>query len=205
MTAIEQLFRRLKYGEPIVVVSGLPRSGTSMAMKMLQAGGVPLLTDSVRPADESNPRGYFEFERVKALEQHADVSWLPEARGKAVKIISFLLTWLPEVYDYRVVFMVRDIDEVITSQSRMLAVRGEPAQPPSTTPRATPAVYAQHLQQVDRFISSRRCFRTLQIPYRSVVEHPTTEARRVAEFLGRRLELDRMAAAIDPSLYHNRR
>src|SRR5712691_3901265 len=105
MTFVERMSRRLRYGEPIVVVSGLPRSGTSMLMKMIEAGGLSLLTDDVRAPDEGNPRGYFEFEPVKQLDTNGDLSWLPQARGKAVKFISFLLTWLPETYDYRVIFM----------------------------------------------------------------------------------------------------
>ena len=117
------LIRRLRRGRPIVVVSGLPRSGTSMAMKMIEAGGLPVVTDGLRHADASNPNGYYEFEHVKNLDKAGDLSWLAEARGKAVKIISFLITYLPEAYDYRVVFMQRDLSEVIASQNRMLDAR----------------------------------------------------------------------------------
>src|SRR5947199_37064 len=101
MTLIDRWSRRLQYGSPIVVVSGLPRSGTSMAMKILQAGGVPLLTDGVRASDAGNPDGYFEFEPVKQLDKNGDLTWLRVARGKGVKIISWLVTWLPDKYDYR--------------------------------------------------------------------------------------------------------
>src|SRR5262245_14555372 len=105
MTSFSQLVRRLRYGKPIVVVSGLPRSGTSMAMKMLEGGGIPILADGIRTADISNPKGYYEFERVKELDKGGEVAWLAEARGKAVKIISFLLTWLPATYDYRFILI----------------------------------------------------------------------------------------------------
>ena len=125
MTSFGQLVRRLRYGKAIVIVSGLPRSGTSMAMKMLEAGGMPILADGIRTADISNPKGYYEYEPVKELDKGGDVAWLAEARGKAVKIISFLLTWLPETYDYRVIFMQRDLREVLASQNAMLAHRGE--------------------------------------------------------------------------------
>ena len=118
--------RRLRAGAPIVVVSGLPRSGTSMMMRVLAAGGVPTMVDGIRTADVSNPNGYFEFEPVKGLDKAGDLAWLPEARGKAVKIISFLLTHLPETYDYQVLFMHRDLAEVMASQRKMLAQRGEP-------------------------------------------------------------------------------
>src|SRR3954449_579427 len=115
MGSLKDVIRRLRNQKPIVVVSGLPRSGTSMAMKMLEAGGVPILSDGIRTADVSNPKGYYELERVKELDKGGDTAWPAEARGKAVKIISFLLTWLPETYDYQVIFMQRDLQEAIAS------------------------------------------------------------------------------------------
>ncbi len=126
MALLEGLYRRLRFGKPIVVVSGLPRSGTSMTMKMLEAGGVPIVTDGKRTADESNPKGYFEFEPVMRLHEDPDKRWLVEARGKAVKIISFLLASLPETHNYKVIFMHRDLYEVMASQSKMLEQRGAP-------------------------------------------------------------------------------
>jgi hypothetical protein len=199
---VDRLKRKLRFGRPIVVVSGLPRSGTSMAMMMLKAGGVPLLSDDVRMADESNPNGYFEFEPVKQLDSAGDLAWLDEAGGRAVKIISFLLTWLPESHDYRVLFMQRDLDEVIASQHRMLVRRGEPA---GTGADAMRSIYARHLEQVERFLSNRRCFTRLAIGYRDVIERPDVEARRISDFLGARLDIERMAAVADRQLYRNRR
>ena len=117
--------RRRKYGEPVVVVSGLPRSGTSMMMKMLAAGGVSVMTDAVRKADVDNPKGYYEYERVKDLEKETDKSYVREARGKALKVISFLLKDLPDDNFYQVIFMRRHLDEVIASQNKMLDRRGE--------------------------------------------------------------------------------
>src|SRR6202035_1378734 len=145
MTRGERVARRLRYGKPIIVVSGLPRSGTSMMMSMLDSGGVPVLTDGIRSSDDSNPRGYFEYEPVKELDKEGNRSWVLLARGKAVKIISFLLTWLPETCDYRVVFMQRDLDEIIASQNQMLARRGEPA---GTGDDAMRIVYTEHLEQM---------------------------------------------------------
>lgn len=199
---IEQLARRLRYGKPILVVSGLPRSGTSMAMKMLEAGGMPILTDGIRAADDSNPKGYFEFERVKDLDKDDDKSWLNEARGKVVKIISFLLTSLPETYDYRVIFMHRNLHEVIQSQNKLLAARGEPTD--TTGDDRMLELYGRHLEKITRFIAARRCFRTLEVHYRDAIERPVAEARRINAFLGRRLDVDRMAAVADRELYHNR-
>jgi hypothetical protein len=203
MTIAERIARRLRYGRPIIIVSGLPRSGTSMLMNMLLGGGVPLLTDCIRTADHSNSRGYFEYERVKELDKHGDLSWLPRARGKAVKIISFLLTWLPERYDYRVIFMQRDLDEIIASQNQMLAQREEPGDTAGDS--RTRKVYAEHLEQVARLLARRRCFRTLSVSYRDAVEDPKRQARQIREFLDRPLDVDRMAATVDPQLYRNRR
>jgi hypothetical protein len=195
--------RRVRHGSPIVVVSGLPRSGTSMAMRMLLAGGVPILTDGQRAADVNNPEGYFEFEPVKGLDKGGEQSWLLEARGKAVKIVSWLLTWLPESYEYQVVFMERDLDEVIASQTKMLRDRGEEGA--ASDAETLKATYAAHLEQVHRFLDRRRCFSTLRVGYRDAIAQPAREAERLATFVGQRLDVDRMAAAVDPGLYRNRR
>lgn len=197
------LIRRLRYGTPIVVVSGLPRSGTSMMMRMLEAGGVVPLEDGVRGADDSNPRGYFEFEPVKDLDTaRGDVPWLPGARGKAVKIISFLLTWLPEQHNYQVIFMQRDLDEVLASQQQMLARRGAASDREGTV--RSREVFASHLAQVERFMAARACFTTLYVPYRDAVADPEATAAAVARFLGRRLDTAAMAKAVETSLYRNR-
>jgi hypothetical protein len=202
MGFLTRLSRRLRYGHPIVIVSGLPRSGTSMAMKMLQAGGLPLLTDGARPADDSNPGGYFEFEPVKQLDKNGDLTWLRNARGKGVKVISWLVTWLPEIYDYRVIFMQRDLDEVIASQNAMLLQRGESRG--IEDPDSMRQIYGRHLDQVRRFLEDRSCFTTLTVNYAEVVERPSVEAKRLAEFLHRRLDIGGMAAAVDQRLYRNR-
>lgn len=173
-----------------------------MTMKMLEAGGVPIVTDGIRTADESNPKGYYELERVKELDKNGDTAWLGAARGKAVKIISFLMTYLPETYDYRVVFMIRDVDEVIASQNKMLVVRGEAA---DTDDARMGEMYRKHLEKVSRFLRNRPCFTALQVGYRDVIDNPAAEARRINEFLGGRLDVDRMAAVADRELYRNRR
>jgi hypothetical protein len=203
MVSFERTLRRLRYGRPIVVVSGLPRSGTSMAMKMLKAGGLQVVTDGVRIADDSNPQGYFELERVKDLDKQGDTAWLTEARGKAVKIISFLLTWLPETHNYRVVFMQRDLDEVLASQNKMLIDRSERPGTPEEDDRMR-RHYEQHLAKVERFLSGRRCFAVLPVDYRRAVEHPGEEAARLNEFVGGGLDVARMAEVGNPSLYRNR-
>jgi hypothetical protein len=203
MKIVQRISRRLRYGKPIIVVSGLPRSGTSMLMNMLLVGGVPLLTDGIRRADSSNLRGYFEYEPVKALENHRDLAWLSGARGKAVKVISFLLAWLPETYDYRVIFMQRDLEEIIASQDRMLLQREEPGHRAGDA--CTRELYAQHLKEVAGLLERRNCFRTLSISYGDTVKDPISQARRISAFLGRPLDVDRMGAIVDPRLYRNRR
>src|SRR5262245_53188886 len=112
--------RRRRYGTPVYVVSGLPRSGTSMMMRMLEAGGIPPMSDGERTADIDNPEGYYEYERVKGLEKDPDKRWVREARGRALKVISFLLRHLPDDNAYRIVYMRRHLDEVFRSQDKML-------------------------------------------------------------------------------------
>ena len=203
MTFADRWYRRLRFGAPIVVVSGLPRSGTSMAMKMLEAGGLATLTDGIREADESNPKGYYEFEPVKQLDKRGETAWLAGAHGKAVKIISFLLTFLPETFDYRVVFMQRDLDEVLASQNKMLVARGEAADGGDQAQMRQ--AYTQHLQKVERFLRNRKCFTTLPLTYKNVIDAPATEAGRINEFLGGRLNVEQMAAVADRELYRNRK
>jgi hypothetical protein len=204
MTFFGTALRRIRYGRPIVVVSGLPRSGTSMAMKMLQAGGLDVVTDGLRQADESNPKGYFELEAVKELDKDGDTAWLKDARGKAVKIISFLLTFLPEEHDYRVVFMERDLHEVLASQNKMLTQRSEVPGTPEEDAQLMQH-YERHLAKVHRFLSSRGCFSVLRVGYRNALERPRDEAERINAFVGGGLDLDRMVEVGDPALYRNRR
>jgi hypothetical protein len=194
--------RRLRYGAPITVVTGLPRSGTSMMMKMLEAGGMPLVTDGVRQADEQNPRGYFELEAVKELDKGGDKSWLRGARGKAVKVISFLLTWLPETYDYQVIFMERSIDEVVASQNAMLRHRGHA--PETTDAERAKIFFKDHLERTHRFLRQRRCFRTVTVDYVEAVERPSDIAQQIASFLDAGLDVGEMAAVADRALYRNR-
>lgn len=173
-----------------------------MMMKMLEAGGMPLVTDGVRQADDQNPHGYFELEAVKELDKGGDTSWLRGARGKAVKVISFLLTWLPDTYDYRVIFMERSIDEVIASQNVMLRQRGHA--PETTDAGRAKIFFAQDLERTHRFLRQRDCFRTLTVRYVEAVEHPLEIAQQVASFLDARLDVTEMAAVADRALYRHR-
>jgi hypothetical protein len=173
-----------------------------MAMKMLAAGGMPILTDGIRTADESNPKGYYELEAVKDLHKQGDTRWLSDARGKAVKIVSFLLTWLPEAHDYKVIFMQRDLREVIASETTMLRKRGDQAG--AASEQQTLEVYRQHLEKVQRFLSNRRCFTTMRLNYRDVLDRPEDAATQIREFVGLPLDVNEMARVADPALYRNR-
>jgi hypothetical protein len=182
----------------IIIVSGLPRSGTSLMMQMLHAGGVHVLTDGERAADTDNPRGYFEFERVKQTKR--DQSWLPVARGLAVKMISQLLYDLPATEQYRVLFLERDMDEVLRSQEKMLQRLGKPVPQREQISRA----FTAHLEKLHAWLAEQRHMPVLRVPYAALVERPEEEARRIAAFLGRELSIAKMAAAVDPALYRNR-
>ncbi len=198
---LRRFYRRLRYGQPIVVVSGLPRSGTSMVMKMLEAGGLPILTDGLRTADEDNPKGYYEVERVKNLAQEDDKRWLAEARGKVIKVISYLLKSLPSRFNYRVVFIRREMEEVLASQRKMLARRGEAEE---TAPERMRALFDDDLWRASYQLKRRPEFETIELHYSAVLAGPLEEARRLAAFLGGRLDAEAMAAAVDPKLYRNR-
>ncbi len=186
--------------EPIIIVSGLPRSGTSMMMRMLEAGGVPILTDHVRTADEDNPKGYYEFERVKQIAH--DKAWLPQAQGKAVKMISALLKHLPADYEYRIVFMQRNIREILASQRQMLLRRGEPTDGVSDERMAV--LFTKHLSRVRDWLSKQPHMHVLYVHYGDVLADPLGQARRVAHFLGGTLDEEAMARVVDRRLYRQR-
>jgi hypothetical protein len=199
---IKKLIRRWKYGDEVIVVSGLPRSGTSMMMKMLEAGGLSIMTDGLRGADEDNPKGYYEFERVKNLEQEADKSYIREARGRVLKVISHLLKELPDDNFYRVLFMRRDLDEVIASQNKMLERRSEPN--PVSDEKAR-GLYEKHLMHVKFHVQEKPNFELLEVDYRGALDQPEEVARRVNRFLGCRFDEHKMVETIDPNLYRNRK
>ena len=189
-------------GRPVIVVSGLPRSGTSMMMNMLTAADLEIVSDRVRTADEDNPKGYFEDERVKDLEKEEDRSWLHDCRGKVIKIISFLLKDLPADNRYKVIFMRRDLNEVMASQNKMLRRRGEPVD--ESKNQKMIELYKNHLQKSDFFLRSRPYIEYADIDYRAAVADPRAQAERVVAFLEMDLDVDRMVEAVDPTLYRNR-
>ena len=187
--------------KPIIIVSGLPRSGTSMMMKMLEAGGIPPLTDKIREADKDNPKGYYEFERVKQLDK-GDIAWLADTQGKVVKVISALLKHLPADYEYRIIFMRRNMPEILASQRKMLIRRGENADDMDDTKMA--ALFEKHLQNTIRWIDSQPNVAVLYVHYSDMLTNPIPQIKRVNEFLGSRLDETAMAGVVDPALYRNR-
>ena len=187
-------------GKYVTIVSGLPRSGTSMMMAMLQAGGLEVLTDEVRKADEDNPRGYFEFERVKQVKE--DRSWLPGALGKVVKMISALLDKLPSDHHYKVVFMERNIDEVLASQNQMLVRRGEPTDAVDDEMRM---LFRKHLRQIGEWLEEQSNFDVLYVSYNDTLQRPRENVEKINGFLGGSLDVDQMVAVVDRKLYRQRR
>jgi len=184
----------------IIVVSGLPRSGTSLMMNMLRAGGLEIMTDGVRQPDVDNPLGYFELERVKSLA--TDSAWLGSARGKAIKVISALLQHLPKAHQYKVVFMRRDLDEILESQARMLEHRGRPRDPSEARLRMD---FTAHLAAIGGLLRGDAAFEVHDVSYLHLVESPEAETARVASLLGRDLDRVAMRRCIDPALYRVRR
>jgi len=201
---MKSLFKKLSRShkdEFITIVSGLPRSGTSMMMKVLEAGGIPPITDELRQADEDNPKGYYEFERVKEMDK-GDTAWVVEARGKVVKVISALLKYLPPSEQYRVVFIQRNMPEILASQRKMLVRRGE--DPDKVDDAQMAALFEKHLKQVQEWLQAQPNFRVLYVHYSDVLADPRPSIDKVNEFLGGNLDVAAMMEAVDPALYRNR-
>lgn len=173
-----------------------------MMMQMLEAGGLEVMRDAMRTADESNPQGYYELDKVKELDKGGDPSWLKDARGKAVKIIAFLLKHLPENLNYRIIFMNRNPHEMIASQNKMLALRGESSE---TDDERMLLLFEEHVANVKRLMANRVCFDVIDVEYEEVLNSPSDQAIRISRFLGKKLDPARMAAIVKPELYRSRR
>jgi hypothetical protein len=173
-----------------------------MLMGMLSAGGVELVVDGVRTADEDNPKGYHELEQVKALDKPGDRTWLGATQGKALKIISFLLPHLPDAYDYKIIFMRRNLPEVLASQQKMLERRGEASGDVSDDEMAE--MFAAHLTKIEGLLARRDNCDVLYVEHRDAVNQPSAVAESINEFLGGHLDTRAMTAVVDPQLYRNR-
>jgi hypothetical protein len=184
----------------ITVVSGLPRSGTSLMMQMLEAGGMEILTDHGRKPDESNPRGYYEFENVKSLAR--DNSWLGLAENKAVKIVVQLLYFLPSNRQYAVLFMERDMTEILKSQFKMLDQLGASAS--AGRPEVLARTFQDQVDRAKRWLSLRPEIRTLFVNHREIMDDPISSAKKINAFLGDRLSAVDMPQVVEAALYRQR-
>ena len=172
-----------------------------MAMKMLEAGGIPLVVDGVRVADVDNPKGYFELEQVKDLVKEQDWSWLKGIRGKGIKIISYLLKELPSNYNYKVLFLRRSLSEILTSQSKMLNHRDEVSH---TDGKKILELFESDLWKANYLLQHQPQFESIDVQYSDVLQNPIAQAERIRDFLGVEMPIEKMAEVVDPSLYRNR-
>ena len=195
-----KLFSRSNGKKPILIVSGLPRSGTSMMMKMLAEGGAPILTDELRRPDDDNPNGYFELEVVRQLKE-GNLGWLQQADGKVVKVVSALLEYLPNDRDYKIIFMERDSRETLVSQKKMLDHRGQ-------TSRLSDGEMEQqlqaHLAAMKPWLARQPNMDVLYVNYNVLMAEPASFCGRIAEFLGLPLNQAQMLSVPDSRLYRNR-
>jgi hypothetical protein len=187
--------------DSIIIVSGLPRSGTSMMMRMLESGGLQIVADNRRPADDSNPMGYYEDERVKQLRDGYH-EWLGSAIGKVVKVVSPLLEYLPRRHSYRLIFMLRGVEEIVASQARMLSRNGH--DPGKGTGADLAGIYREHLRTVESWLVDQPNLDTMYTDYRDIIEDAEGHAIRIGRFLERQLDRHSMVSAVDRSLYRER-
>lgn len=189
-------------GHPLIVVSGLPRSGTSLMMQMLAAGGIPIVTDRARKADDSNPKGYFEDDRVKRLAKDSDRSWLADHKGSAIKIVAPLLPFIPEDLPTLVIFMERPSKEIIESQKIMLNREGKTGA--FANDAELSRIFAGHLSTVNALPGIRPKMEILSVRYHDLLRNPQRTAEEIADFLGRTLDQEAMAKVPDRSLHRSR-
>ncbi len=185
----------------ITIVSGMPRSGTSMMMQMLQAGGLAVLTDNIRASDENNPKGYLEYQKVKSLA--TDNSWIHEGQNKVIKVIAQLLQHLPASYQYKVVFMERDMEEIIKSQQIMLGKKSEVDK--KVYPTALADTFKKQLEKTRSWIKTHPQFEVMYVDYADVINNPSEVAENLSMFLDADLNSAKMVEAVDSNLYRNRK
>ncbi|QMI49032.1 sulfotransferase [Burkholderia sp. MBR-1] len=186
--------------DAVTVVSGLPRSGTSMLMRVLAFGGIEPLTDHIREGNSRNPHGYFEWEPIK--ERHGYVNWIDSAAGKAVKAVSRFVRHLPATRCYSILFLHRDLDEIVRSQ-RDMALHLSDASWDDAAADKLKDVYRRHVDETLAWTDARPNMRLHTLHYESMLAAPTQEIDRIRAFLApRRLDMARMLTAVDPTLNH---
>ena len=183
----------------ITIVSGLPRSGTSVMMGMLEAGGMDVAVDNIREADEDNPKGYYELEKVKDIK--SDYSWLDNVQGKVVKMVSMLLYELPSTRDYNIIFMQRDIGEILASQRTMLQRKGNRS---DINEEEMGKLFNRHLEEIENWLAGQKNMRVFYINYKNVIEDPRNIAQVINHFLNETLNIEKMVETVDKSLYRQR-
>lgn len=193
-------FVKTKFRDTIYIVSGLPRSGTSMMMQMLQAGGLEILSDGKRESDSDNPQGYLEDERVKRLQ--TDNEWMNEASGKVVKVVAPLVMSLPQRFNYKIIFMERDMHEVLTSQQVMLGRKKQVEN--KTYPAALADAFKKQLEKTTAWLATQPQISVMYVKYTDILAAPEELAENIASFLDTDLNTGAMAAAVNNSLYRNR-
>lgn len=186
--------------EVITIVSGLPRSGTSLMMKMLEAGGMDVVTDNIRKADVDNPKGYFEFEKAKKIKE--DSSWLEQTKGKVFKMVSMLLLDLPLDKKYKIIFMKRDMEEMLASQKKMLKRLNK--KPGEDDDKKMAEYFIKHLHKTEKWLAQQENIDILYISYNDIIQDPDKGAETVNQFLENMFDVEKMANVVDKSLYRNR-
>lgn len=198
---LQRISARKKEDETIYIVSGIPRSGTSMMMRILEAGGLKVVTDNQRKPDKDNPRGYYEFEQVKKITE--DSSWLKDCGGKAFKMVSALLQYLPSDKKYKVIFMKRNLDEVLSSQSAMLKRLGRESG--NLSDEVMSEKFKSHLQQTEKWMGMQRHIEVMYAHYNEIMMNPLESVKAVCRFIDRNLDAFKMANVVENALYRQRR
>ncbi|MDP8208305.1 MAG: sulfotransferase domain-containing protein [Candidatus Electryonea clarkiae] len=185
--------------EPLIIVSGLPRSGTSVMMQILEAGGISSVTDNLRSADIDNPKGYYEFEKVKQIKE--DSSWLKETEGKVFKMVSMLLFYLPSDYNYKIIFMRRNLEEILRSEHKMLDRLGKER---GASDEEMSMLFNKHLGHIQSWLKQQDNIEVEYVWYNELMKNPQPILNELPAFTGKKLDIDAMMKVIDPSLYRNK-
>lgn len=186
--------------ETITVVSGLPRSGTSLLMQMLDKAGMQMFVDNVRQADDSNPKGYFEHEAVKSLARNK--AWVNQAVGKVVKVVSHLLFHLPDNYHYKIIFVDRDLSQILKSQQKMLIKKGKNKKESYSI--TLEMSYKKNLEKVDKWAKTHYNVEILHVNFSNLINNGIVEAKKIIEFLNINAKPEDIAKAIDKKLHRTK-
>lgn len=180
----------------ITLITGIPRSGTSLMMQLFKAANASIATDSIREEDENNPKGYYELEAVKGIVKNN--TFLKEYDGKAIKIVAPLVTFIDLSLEYRVVFILRDLDEVVQSQEKMV---GKDQQDQKEKFKK---MYALHIEKSRQFLQAH-AIPFIEIHHRELLQNPDNSLQRLIDFCGWETPMAELKSVIDDSLYRNRK